>query len=229
MNYCKERVDNIVNNLKLPEEFGVDVNEGSEYYAEVLEEDLEDIDKTATVDSGITKAVIIFPEEDVVLKIPYNGYWEMAEEEYDYDDISWRPFLNGGGSDNDDYCQYELDIYDLAKEYDLEDFFLKTEYYGYVDGHPLYIQEKGETMLHFDDSQRIPSEEAQKTVKTNRNINSIDRYWLAFAVDWYGEEKVEKFCSFVKRHKIEQDLHWHNIGFAIDERPVLIDWAGFRD
>ena len=75
-----------------------------------------------------------------------------------------------------------------------------------------------------------PSEKAQIIYKSK--IGRIDSIlpsdWTMHAIDYYGEEEVESFINFLKDENMDDDLHPSNVGFALDGRPVLIDWAGWR-
>ena len=56
--------------------------------------------------------------------------------------------------------------------------------------------------------------------------SEIPTFWLAKAIDVYGEDEVNSLLDFIREHSID-DLHYGNIGYRKNGEPVLLDYSGF--
>lgn len=178
--------------------------------------------------SGATKLVILFPGADYVIKIPFNGqYTYNADDEL----IFWE-FENGSFGRTWDYCLGEVEQYERAKKEGLENFFAKTEFIGYVSGHPIYVQERAtiyEEVAQEKDRQKN-SWERRKSARDLCDSNGYSCFnglWISDLQDYCGGPDDELFCSFMDYvTDYISDLHMGNVGY-IDGKPVLVDYAGF--
>lgn len=179
---------------------GIDENDNMDAIVDKIEDavGLEPVDNYWTR-TGASKCVIICPDYDKVLKIPYNGYYESDGHNYDCDceDSSYRTNCNGEcdncqyscevdyedtlvwehfcGADTDEdwnYCEVELDKYIKACEDGFGVFLAAVEYFGETkNGYPLYLQEKVPNIGGDDDVSHKPSE---KSMSRAAEINSKD-------------------------------------------------------
>lgn len=47
--------------------------------------------------------------------------------------------------------------------------------------------------------------------------------WVQDVLDLYGYEFLERLADFIEENEM-RDLHWGNIGWTQDRKPVIIDW-----
>lgn len=177
--------------------------------------------------NGASKYVIVPEGSSYVLKIPYRG-----EIDYYYDDDTDQnieEFIQFTGADTNNqwnYCGAEAIYYDLAIEDRLEKYFAETRYYGKTEaGYPLYIQEK---CCYTCPKGKIPSKASKSIAEGIIKYSVIeDIEWIASFIESYGEEEFERLESFLDSLPIN-DLTYRNVGYALDGRPVLIDFSGFN-
>ena len=189
----------------------------------------------AEVYNGVTKCVIVFDNEDEVIKLPFNGkfeeWYDDAEDEYKIDFTAFE-YANTDVEDASttwDYCENEYIKYEKAVEDGFAEFLLATRYHGMICGMPVYTQERAET---FYDSEYIsktaPSEKAIKEYE-KMGYAPMNRDWVVRAIDYYGIRKVVDFIQWAKSNGLTGDLHSGNIGFTTEGRPIILDWAGYRE
>lgn len=174
---------------------------------------------------GASKYVII-PEKmdkDLVIKIPYSGVIDSFGE---YEEFCGA--ISDTCAFDWDYCKVECDIFQKAKERDLEMCFAKTELIGTIKGYPIYAQEKAviwENIHNYEDYDERERDEIEEKTRSSghRCFNSA---WLLDFLDYYGEEIFNMFLDFIDDMCID-DLHSGNIGY-INDRPVLVDYSDFN-
>ena len=199
---------------------------------------------------GATKIVFILPDKNFVIKIPFSGRYKDKMIEINTKKgvkrkrISSYSKFTGAQSpisvegDEWNYCQVECDIYALAEEEAVEDFFAKTECIGFIHDYPIYVQEIAKIYEDIFHSCEIEKAEYRKkyteedyekidSLCYNHNYDYFNKYWLCDAFKYYGEIKGEEFLQFIKNACVG-DLHKANIGY-IGDRPVIIDYSGFND
>lgn len=193
------------------------------------------------VKCGASKLVIIPPNSDYIIKIPFtfsidsssdvgsSSYWSSScapgGEPFD---CAYYPIEKEFGWN---YCKVEEELYFLSTQEKVNDFFAETVYLGNIYDFPIYVQEKcniiyGET--HF--APEHSKEERQRTTEKINEWGSFKNISLDFTIDMiqhYGEIKVKQLFNFIKKYEIS-DLHRNNYGYCGD-RPVLIDYSGFAD
>lgn len=123
-------------------------------------------------------------------------------------------------------------LYNSADD-DIKTFILPNIYIGDLNGVPVYIQQKAETLDFI--GRRPVSKEEKISLNFNRvMINSskdkVDEWYCPvndeFACDlikFYGEELATKMIAFLRERN---DMHSANVGY-IEKKPVLIDYGGF--
>ena len=101
-----------------------------------------------------------------------------------------------------------------------------------VHGIPVYIQEKAEEFYNsqYSDKVKLPfSKDAEDSFNNNDDLHYINPIWTIRAIEYYGEERVLDFIQWAKDNGVAGDLHTGNIGFTAEGKPIILDWAGFRD
>lgn len=235
-NLLKEIIDSI--ERFIPDEFGIDTDDDTS--PEI--EDLNDIlwnkfhSKVETF-NGVTKFVILHKNADEVIKIPFNGKFENyygEEGEYDTPETEFIHFECANdlctGAANWDYCENELIKYEDAVDAGFGEFFAATRF-DIVNDKIVYLQETCEAFCDSDYSVAETSEAAKKSYHDNedRFDTYINSQWMIQAIEYYGVEKVVDFLRYIRQHDMASDLHMGNIGYTRTGKPVLIDWAGYRE
>lgn len=234
----EDKIEKALNSFKLPEQWGVN------YYDDDTSEEVECasycVGKAVHgyVTNGITKAVIIIPNSEYVVKIPFNGYFDCTSEyneetkEYEEGERYFTHFENANDLGEDyaecwDYCENERIKYNNAVDAGFGEFFPETRYYREKDGFPVYLQEKCKT---YSFHSCTPSEEATEKSRSNKKLRcQADSRWVAAAVDYYGEERVEKFITYLNENNLGYDLHDGNLGFGKKGNPIILDFSGYRE
>lgn len=175
------------------------------------------------VNYGASKCVIIPPDEDYVIKIPFTGsYIEIEENEFIYEDFGGAEEAYGW-----DYCLAESNRYYTAEACGFEKYLARTLFIGCTkDNFPIYIQPKCEVYTY--SSIKTSREEQEKTSSiANKAIwfSEIPLDWLtAFRLE-YGEKSLIDFLNFLEEYGWD-DLTDDNIGF-LDGKPIIFDYSSF--
>ena len=172
---------------------------------------------------GVSKFVVIPKNKHFVIKIPFSG-------RYDEEDI-YQDFLNANedNSKSWDYCATEMFLYQKAKKYKVTEFFGKTKYIGNIENYPIYIQEKIIPISKCGSGASHQEKEKTKSHLTEKKYWMFNISWLADAYKYYGEKKCDRFMQFIKDYAYYlDDLHSDNIGYQRG-KPMILDYAGFRD
>lgn len=170
---------------------------------------------------GASKLVIIPNDKDYVIKIPYTGRYNGYVED-EYDDFS---YANNSNQYNWDYCYTESLIYHLAKMEKINKAFAKETLVGFINGQPLYMQEKANILDCVGESST--EEECRKTEEylDGHNFRVFNLGWQADALKYYGKKQFNKIMDFIEWNEIG-DLHDGNLGY-IGARPVIVDYSDF--
>lgn len=236
MLYLEDKLSKTLKTIHIPYCFGMK----NEYDDDENINELNDIFYTFTknlhchINYGATKAVICFDNRPYVIKIPFNGSYD--EEWYGDDEepqFNWTDFLYANLYDTElsewDYCEIELQRYLLAEKAGFKNFFPKTAFIGYFNDYPFYIQEKGKPFNEYNNT-KISVESYKKATKSQKcKRSSINIAWIALAIEVYGLKRTEEFITFAEKNNFTEDLHINNLGVSIDNKPILLDWAGFND
>ena len=242
--YFIERVSRLHIDIRYP--FGESL-EGN--YEEVtgavdeLEQEVYSIfDEPVELRYGASKVVIMSREWDYVLKIPFNGAYTFLEAEYNEycdnhdsepkmkDYITFEKYCGADSEDGWDYCDAENNKYDKAEEAKVNQYFAKTEFLCFTNGgYPVYIQEKCRYRISEDkstDKSRNIASSRQAEYKDG-GISSV--LWIASFIDFYGEAEFEKLRIFLDSDEdLNGDLHDENVGYTMDGKPIILDYAGFN-
>ena len=180
---------------------------------------------------GASKTVLFLDgEDDYVIKIPFYGYGSRDEDE---DDVTWFNGADLYGVDITtewNYCELESEVYNLALETGVEEFFASTEFLCSIHGIPVYISEKMNNVTEGYDYSSSEAEEknwrrAVNFVKENKGTPFSTEYIDAL-IRGYGEEKVQKLIDFVSSLGIS-DFHPGNWGYDRNYRIRLLDYSGY--
>ena len=198
-------------------------------------QDYEPTDQTINANWGATKGVIIFNNQDYVLKLPFLKEsverWNSETKEFE------REY-----SDMPNYCSIECKNYDAAVREGLEDMFAETFCVGYFHNVPVYAQQYVDC-----DEESISSSYSDYCYKewceeNDLDPDSDDSYEEYFDTDtryeyednsevyvcmrdYYSSDKFSAFCLFIEKQYIN-DLHAGNFGFS-GGRLVAVDFSGY--
>ena len=215
MTYNKEEIFNLLSKFNFG--FGFDDSRMDELAAYLASQKF-----LFTYDFGVTKAVIIPKGADYVIKIPFEGYYNLSNHFYN--------FTEANDKDGWDYCREEADRYKFLSDNPLKECFAETYFLGYIDHYPIYIQEK---CSPFNYNKNSKTKEEKKMIQpylrhyTSRGVD-LNTNWCIDFRNYYGEELFNYFLYFIDRYKWGDDLSSDNVGYKCG-RPVVIDFAGFRD
>ena len=232
----KEERLNIYKTIHVPDEFGYyreDGEDSNELYD--FANEVYDINKEAIVNHGVSKAVIIDPDLDVVIKIPFNTCFYYNAN--NGDDLTYDPDLPDIKENIlDNFCQIEADIYQecINEGNGYEIFLAKTKEIDNLH----YVQEKCKTYEDkYDTCDYNFQEKTAKDIEKYNNKLEGKRFFPSrFILDLiksYGEDKTFNFLEFLKSdsdiaRNISMDLHNENIGYRVsDGTPCIIDYSGW--
>lgn len=208
---------------------------------EMTEETAEDLLYDLAVDNhahychGISKAVIVFDNDDCVIKIPFNGFyndcWDEESEEYEE---TFVPFCCAMGTEWN-YCQTEVNVYHQAEDAGVAAYFAETAFFKTIAGFPLYIQPK---VINYEESMsgsgvcaRNSYEDRRKTIQhcedSGLYCGRLDSDWLTDFFNYWGQEALDNLLSFLEYTGVG-DLHNENIGY-FGQAPIILDYSDFMD
>lgn len=184
---------------------------------------------------GVSKAVIVFDNDDCVIKIPFNGY---THETYnpDIDDYEYEfvPFQCAGQSIWD-YCATEAHVYQDAVDAGVADYFPETAFFESICGYPLYVQPK--VVEYYDRLYaenavfRHSEEERNSTLKyccdSGHYTKGLNLDWLTDFLEGWGQEALNKLLDFLDYNCIS-DLHDQNIGY-FNGKAIILDYSDYMD
>jgi hypothetical protein len=197
---------------------------------------------------GATKGVMIFSEQDLVIKIPF-GANEYDEDEYAYalerwdrGDIEEEPMIEDylmffGQAENFfietqhnwDYCELECGIYQEAVKEGLEAYFAKEEWVADVNGYPVYVQV---LVSPFNDDRSSHSRSDKDVDRVHDSckkmgVRCFNSEWIADFFDIYGEDEFKRLSKFLEKLCI-CDLHAGNVGY-LGKYPILLDYSNYNE
>ena len=174
--------------------------------------------------TGISKLVLKPEGRDYVIKIPFSTFYEEEDGEYYsfscYGDRKWNA------------CEYEEELYNLARGYDFERFFLPVVFVGVVNDYPIYIQAKADIIYEDRDKyQKYHSSIDTKKILKEKHIGLMSKLvenWFDAVRMLCEEDEFIGFLNFLQvNNNMIEDLHEANVGFY-NGMPVIVDYAGFN-
>ena len=226
-----ERAREIVKNLDLPRDFGIDAEDDFDTYD--IEEQISDVvNGDFFVTNGVSKMVIVPNELPFVIKIPFNGRYTYGDNYYneeDEDDTYFFYFMMAESElSEDDYCAKELELTAEIKAEGFGEFVPDMMYVGKCCGHNVYIQDKVKPMNECSKTIH-PTEDS---LNKSRQIDApfLDA-WAALVIDTYGEDNYNKFLEWARENEpdVLSDMHTSNYGINYNGKPIIFDLSGFRD
>ena len=180
---------------------------------------------------GASKYVILLPNYNYVIKIPFNGSGETYyDDDIDEEQFEFVKFDGATLSNGWDYCAVEATIYEYAELEGVEKYLARTVFWKRSKfGYPFYLQEKVSSC----NDEEI-SENSRKIAETYAGYSNAfgtcplyDEEWIGHFLDWYGEEEYRKLANFLIDEDIN-DLHCGNLGYRDNGAPVIFDYSGYR-
>lgn len=199
--------------------------------------------------NGVTKGVLIFPNCNFVIKIPFYGNeeceeytdgltYEEAMEKYGEDwsdrpkEYYLDPFYGAQGRHNSwDYCAVEAELYAEAVTEGLEFLFAETQCIGTANGWPIYAQTRVEIFAFADpedENRDFPSEqelEQADNLRGQKDSLYCSKVWIAELIRAYDLDTYHCLSAFCERFNIG-DFHDENIGY-LNSLPVLVDYSSY--
>jgi hypothetical protein len=167
---------------------------------------LESNEVMIRVNYGATKLVIMTSEaDDWVFKIPLHDY-------------------------KSNYCQLEVEIYEMAQKENVSEFFAPCYFLENYDGVEIYVMAQADVScgrLYSDLYERLSNEgrtdeEATEILEEVEDCSEYVEWLFPYYTDC---EKFEALSNFLEDAGVN-DLHSGNIGY-INNRVVFIDYSGF--
>lgn len=171
---------------------------------------------------GSTKLVLARKGDPIVLKIPFNSY-------YDEDDDRSYPFecanlkWDGKGWD---YCALEEQIYNIACTWNLGDYFAPISLAS-NQSFPIYIQSFVTVLTDLHPKCDSFHQQHANAICSNLNIYNFDYYWLDDFLRFNSKAKLKKLNKFIRLYSIN-DLRRANLGYY-NGKPIILDYAGYRE
>lgn len=233
----EDKLYNVFNNSNFCEDFCYFVDECDEVscnFADDVNDAADSLyDKFSSWDirMGASKYVILLPNYNYVIKIPFNGSGETDyDDETDEEQFEFEKFDGAALSNGWDYCAVEATIYEYAELEGVEKYFARTVLWKRSKfNYPLYLQER--VNVYNDEEISENSREIAETYAGYSNAfgtcSLYDEEWIGHFLDWYGEEEYKKLANFLINEDIN-DLHYGNLGYRNDGAPVIFDYSGYR-
>lgn len=167
------------------------------------------------ITSGETKVVIIFDDENWVIKIPFN--FVGVKPSYRYDD----------------FCRIEAKNYKRAVEKNLERFFAPMYFLGkyeFEDGCcnfscPIYIMEKIEVNEDVNSDYAASNYEGDEDDYDDYDFSGEDGAMICLESSWTVDETINLW-DFLCDCNIN-DVHTGNIGLDGNGKYVICDYSGY--
>lgn len=195
------------------------------------------------LEAGASKAVILLPNTDYVIKIPFNSQVFKYDPEWDEDEdaenqTSKEPthdmFFCANSliaTERDwDYCEAEMNLYNAAVEDSVDTYFAAEGLLGYIDNYPVYWQQRCIPFSSLDkDSSEASRHRSEQSKEKCRKLGVLcfNPLWIADFIDAYGEDELQRLDDFLRTWGID-DLRSCNIGY-ISGLPIIFDYSGFNE
>lgn len=168
---------------------------------------------------GASRMAIIM--DDYVLKKAYDGF---CEDKYDDEGMPYVDcWLN---EETQNSCELEAELYAIAVEEGVGQFFAKTEYIGNC----IFKQERADELVAWTTNDYVPPEEIEAKAEECGLDDLLARssvYVVRYLMEEYTVEELKKLQDFLNRYDID-DLHAHNAGW-VKGKLKFIDYVGTND
>ena len=161
------------------------------------------------ITAGATKVVIIFLNENFVIKIPFKGFTNYLNKYYTFPN----------------YCKKEKEIYEKAIYNNLEEHFIPCYYLG-------KIGKKGKSISIYSQKKVTVLEDkvTQSFLKTDQILDeselSQSKTWNSDFIKNYSYDKYQDLINFLFNENNINDFHSGNIGYY-QKKPVIFDFGGY--
>jgi hypothetical protein len=154
---------------------------------------------------GATKIVLFPKKENFVIKIPY-CYFQYLNPQYPWD-----------------FCKIENQIYELAKQNNIEFAFLQNTLIDFK--YPIYSQP---LVTLAKNKSYVNQEEIEKTYEylSNNNLACFEIKWITYFIKYYGINSFLRLYHFLEQMNLLSDLHEENLGY-VNDLPVIFDYSGY--
>ena len=190
---------------------------------------------------GCSKICLAFDDLDIIFKIPiitnYNMLDSKAASEFKRN-IKVSNYSTSIPKEADDLCAREVKYYNNARNEGLEQLFCEEKLYTKYHGIPIYTQKRVYDFYEETDKKYRECDEVMIDFITN----ALDERGFYEEAKWdcltnifpffediinrYGPIVFLKLLNFIMKNDIN-DLHEGNVGYTIDDRPILVDYSGF--
>ena len=212
-----EEARGIISNISFPEFFGADDDEFDD-------EDLTLQLKSYTnrkfyVYHGVTKVVIDFYDFSFVIKIPFDGWWDMDE---------FVPFEYAPYKETNNYCGADYEETLRLEKNGFGGFAPRIIPFGIFENRVAFAQEK--IIPYWDGINSIKISQNSKDKAEDFNDDCpFATNWIAAAIEIFGEEKCAEFFKWSRHEVFINDMHCGNYGFTKDGRPIIFDLSGYYE
>lgn len=172
---------------------------------------------------GCSRIAFVPKSEKEVIKMPIT---KIFQEEEDGDERIITPTLKIEKIVAADLMDEENAIFD--DEPTLREILLPNKFEGYYNGIPVYTQEKAIDYLHCYKRHLKPRQlkKVKDFISSDSNfLGLFPKSWIYNCIQLFGKEKTHYFFSNICSLGIDDDLHWGNFGYTLDNRPCIFDYA----
>ena len=190
---------------------------------------------------GLSKICLSFNDKKIVVKIPMINDCSYNKDKVNFFKTKVRNGQYSNFNNNENLCEVEANIYELAKEKGLSDLFAAEEKLMIYHGIPVYLQEKVQIYCDTpdcaDDYDLNLNEEINDLLIENYSCLDEDQdkvieqftQNIAFVERLYkeiGKERFIQLLNFLINNYIN-DLHSGNIGYGEKGELKLMDYSGY--
>lgn len=212
-----DEVRAIISKIILPYCFGTD---DDDFEDSVLNDQLKDVtDREFCLHHGVTKAVIEFKDFPFVVKIPFDGWWDID---------TFVPFEYASYKVSNNYCGADYDETLRFQQYGFSEFAPCMKMLGNWQERDIFVQEKILPYWEGINSIKISQNSREKAEGTDWET-PFSTNWIAAAIEIFGEKKWAAFNEWAQGEEFIRDMHSGNYGFSIDGRPIIFDLSGYND
>ena len=258
----KDRLIEIFSSAELPRPFAMTdiiLNYAFEYHKNFFDNLFKEnkFDEPREYTEGATKFIIIFPKQEIVIKIPYEGSFRLKrayrECELIFDERMFKeqspyfdfvPYRNANRLlyDNDisinnrwDYCLTEIIFYNkVIKKSGYSNFFMKTnKLCSTKDNFPIYFQKQIMTR-DSDNAHNIEASIPDESLNHfEKEIDCIkDCFFKLPSHFLYFVSETASIKKAIDLNKFIQETEIHdlwrgNLGYRKKGSPVILDYACF--
>ena len=161
--------------------------------------------------AGATKVVIVFLNENFVIKIPFKGITNYLHE--------FRTYPN--------YCNKEKEIYEKAISNNLEQYFIPCCHLGKIGKKGKSISIYSQKKVAVLDNEMTQSYLKRDEIEDENELSNSKTWNLDF-IENYSYNEYRNLIDFLFYENDITDFHSGNIGYY-QKKPVIFDFGGYSD